>query len=152
MDQALTGPSREGRKELDNLLQFLRAGDSLVVTRINRLARSISDLQDIVRYLEDKKISLICTQQPIDTSNAAGKMFLNLLGVFAQFETELRRERQLEGIAKAKAEGIYKGRKQSYDHGRVKQLKANGLGVVEIMRQTGISKTHVYRILNKRCI
>lgn len=150
--EKVSGTSREGRKELDNLLQFLRAGDSLVVTRINRLDRSISDLQDIVRYLEDKKISLICTQQPIDTSNAAGKMFLNLLGVFAQFETELRRERQLEGIAKAKAEGVYKGRKQSYDHGRVKQLKANGLGVVEIMRQTGISKTHVYRILNKRCI
>ncbi|WP_148315291.1 recombinase family protein, partial [Acetobacter orleanensis] len=68
-------------------------------TRIDRLARSISDLQDIVRYLEDKKVSLICTQQPIDTSNAVGKMFLNLLGVFAQFETELRKERQLEGIA-----------------------------------------------------
>lgn len=146
--EKVSGTSREGRKELDNLLQFLRAGDSLVVTRIDRLARSIRDLQDIVRYLEDKKVSLICTQQPIDTSNAVGKMFLNLLGVFAQFETELRKERQLEGIAKAKAEGVYKGRKQSYDHGRVKQLKANGLGLAEIMRQTGISKTHIYRILN----
>lgn len=110
--EKVSGTSREGRKELDNLLQFLRAGDSLVVTRIDRLARSIRDLQDIVRYLEDKKVSLICTQQPIDTSNAVGKMFLNLLGVFAQFETELRKERQLEGIAKAKAEGVYKGRKQ----------------------------------------
>lgn len=137
--EKVSGTSREGRQELDTLLQFLRAGDSLVVTRIDRLARSISDLQDIVRYLEDKKVSLICTQQPIDTSNAVGKMFLNLLGVFAQFETELRRERQLEGV--------YKGRKQSYDHERVKQLKTQGLGVAEIMRQTGISKTHVYRIL-----
>lgn len=145
--EKVSGTSREGRQELDTLLQFLRAGDSLVVTRIDRLARSISDLQDIVRYLEDKKVSLICTQQPIDTSNAVGKMFLNLLGVFAQFETELRRERQLEGIAKAKVEGVYKGRKQSYDHEDVRQLKAKGLGISEIMRRTGISKTHIYRIL-----
>ncbi|WP_082823099.1 helix-turn-helix domain-containing protein [Acetobacter oryzifermentans] len=79
-------------------------------------------------------------------------MFLNLLGVFAQFETELRRERQLEGIAKAKAEGVYKGRKQSYDHDRVRDLKAQGLGVAEIMRQTGISKTHIYRILNENSV
>lgn len=145
--EKVSGTSREGRQELDTLLQFLRAGDSLLVTRIDRLARSISDLQDIVRYLEDKKISLICTQQPIDTSNAVGKMFLNLLGVFAQFETELRKERQLEGIAKAKAEGVYKGRKQSYDYEQISQLKANGLGVAEVMRQTGISKTHFYRIM-----
>ncbi|WP_238703953.1 recombinase family protein [Acetobacter pomorum] len=94
--------------------------------------------------MEDKKVSMICTQQPIDTSNAVGKMFLNLLGVFAQFETELRKERQLEGIAKAKAEGVYKGRKQSYNHENVRQLKAEGLGVAKIMRQTGISKTHIY--------
>lgn len=145
--EKVSGTSREGRKELDNLLQFLREGDSLIVTRIDRLARSISDLQDIVRYLEDKKVSLICTQQPIDTSNAVGKMFLNLLGVFAQFETELRKERQLEGIAKAKAEGVYKGRKQMIDHELVKALKAEGLGVSKIIRRTGVSKTHVYRIL-----
>lgn len=145
--EKVSGTSREGRNELDTLLQFLRAGDSLVITRIDRLARSIGDLQDIMKILESKKVSLICTEQPIDTSNAMGKAFLNMLGVFAQFETELRKERQMEGIAKAKAEGVYKGRKQSYDHERVKQLKAEGLGVSEIMRQTGVSKTHVYRIL-----
>lgn len=145
--EKVSGTSREGRNELDTLLQFLREGDSLVITRIDRLARSIGDLQDIMKILESKKVSLICTEQPIDTSNAMGKAFLNMLGVFAQFETELRKERQLEGIAKAKAEGVYKGRKQSYDHQRVKQLKAEGLGVAEIMRQTGVSKTHVYRIL-----
>ncbi|MCP1195606.1 recombinase family protein [Acetobacter senegalensis] len=145
--EKVSGTSREGRNELDTLLQFLRAGDSLVITRIDRLARSIGDLQDIMKILESKKVSLICTEQPIDTSNAMGKAFLNMLGVFAQFETELRKERQMEGIAKAKAEGIYKGRKQSYDHDRVKQLKSEGLGVSEIMRQTGVSKTHVYRIL-----
>ncbi|MCH4092156.1 recombinase family protein [Acetobacter sp.] len=144
--EKVSGSSRTGRNELDILLQFLRPGDSLVVTRIDRLARSISDLQDIMRTLEQKNVSLICTEQPIDTSNAIGKAFLNMLGVFAQFENELRRERQLEGIAKAK--GVYKGRKQMLDHDRVKVLKAQGRGVAEIMRQTGISKTHVYCILN----
>ncbi|BCI65871.1 integrase-like protein y4lS [Acetobacter aceti] len=147
--EKVSGSSRTGRNELDILLQFLRPGDSLVVTRIDRLARSISDLQDIMRTLEQKNVSLVCTEQPIDTSNAIGKAFLNMLGVFAQFENELRRERQLEGIAKAKAKGVYKGRKQMLDHDRVKALKAQGLGVAEIMRQTGISKTHVYRILNE---
>jgi DNA invertase Pin-like site-specific DNA recombinase len=74
-----------------------------MVTRIDRLARSIGDLQDIVRVVRAKSASLKATEQPIDTSTAAGKCFLDMLGVFAEFETNLRRERQLEGIAKAKA-------------------------------------------------
>ena len=85
-------------------------GDVLMVTRIDRLARSIGDLQDIVRTVRARGASLKATEQPIDTSTAAGKCFLDMLGVFAEFETNLRRERQLEGIAKAKAAGVYKGR------------------------------------------
>lgn len=85
---------------------FLREGDELVVTRIDRLARSIGDLQDIVRKLRAKGVALRATEQPIDTSTAAGKCFLDMLGVFAEFETNLRKERQLEGIAKAKAAGV----------------------------------------------
>ena len=81
-----------------------------MVTRVDRPARSIGDLQDIVRKLKAKGAVLKATEQPIDTSTAAGKCFLNMLGVFAEFETNLRRERQLEGIAKAKSEGRYKGR------------------------------------------
>jgi Resolvase, N terminal domain len=80
-----------------------------------RLARSIGDLQHIVCTLEAKGASLKATQRPIDTSTAAGKRFLDMLGVFAEFETNLRRERQLEGIAKAKATGVYKGRPASID-------------------------------------
>ena len=90
-------------------------GDVLVVTRIDRLARSIGDLQDIVRALKAKGATLRATEQPIDTSTAAGKCFLDMLGVFAEFETNLRRERQLEGIAKAKAAGVYKGRPAAID-------------------------------------
>jgi DNA invertase Pin-like site-specific DNA recombinase len=97
------------------VLDFLREGDVLMITRIDRLARSIGDLQDIVRAVRTRGASLKATEQPIDTSTAAGKCFLDMLGVFAEFETNLRRERQLEGIAKAKAAGVYKGRPASID-------------------------------------
>jgi hypothetical protein len=79
------------------------------------MARSIGDLQDIVRAVKAKGASLKATEQPIDTSTAAGKCFLDMLGVFAEFETNLRKERQMEGIAKAKAAGVYRGRPPSVD-------------------------------------
>ena len=110
-----SGATTEGREELRTVLDFLRTGDVLMVTRIDRLARSIGDLQDIVRQVKARGASLKGTEQPIDTGTAAGKCFLDMLGVFAEFETNLRRERQLEGIAKAKAAGVYKGRITSID-------------------------------------
>ena len=94
-----------------------------MVTRIDRLARSMKDLQDIVHELRGKGAALKATEQPIDTSSAAGKALLDMPGVFAEFETNLRRERQLEGIAKAKAEGVFKGRKPSIDVAKVKALR-----------------------------
>jgi DNA invertase Pin-like site-specific DNA recombinase len=103
-----SGTTTEGREALRTVLEFLHAGDVLMVTRIDRLARSIGDLQDIVRTVRARGAALKATEQPIDTSTAAGKCFLDMLGVFAEFETNLRRERQLEGIAKAKAAGVYK--------------------------------------------
>lgn len=145
--EKVSGTSRNGRAELETLLQFLRAGDTLMVTRIDRLARSIGDLQDIVRELRAKGVSLKATEQPIDTSTAAGKAFLDMLGVFAEFETNIRRERQLEGIAKAKAEGVYKGRKPSIDAEAVTALKAQGVGASEIAKRLGIGRASVYRIL-----
>lgn len=110
-----SGTTRAGRSELSLLLKFLHPGDTLMVTRIDRLARSIKDLQDIVHELRLKGAVLKATEQPIDTATAAGKAFLDMLGVFAEFETNLRRERQREGIAQAKAKGVYKGRKRSID-------------------------------------
>jgi DNA invertase Pin-like site-specific DNA recombinase len=80
-----------------------------VVTRIDRLARSLRDLQDIVHDLRQPGVDLKATEQPIHIGTAAGKCFLDMLGVFVEFETNLRRERQMEGIAKARAEGIYAG-------------------------------------------
>ncbi|MER0239676.1 recombinase family protein [Fulvimarina sp. MAC8] len=146
-EEKRTGTSRDGRAELATLMEFMRSGDTLMVTRVDRLARSIGDLQDIVRALRAKGVSLKATEQPIDTSTAAGKAFLDMLGVFAEFETNLRRERQMEGIAKAKAEGVYKGRKASIDPEKVRELQAQGMGGSEIARTLGIGRASVYRIL-----
>lgn len=146
-EEKVSGTSRAGRVELDTLMEFVRSGDTLVVTRIDRLARSIGDLQDIVRALKAKGVALKATEQPIDTSTAAGKAFLDMLGVFAEFETNLRRERQMEGIAKAKAEGVYKGRKPTLDGAEVKRLAAEGVGASEIARRLGCGRASVYRLL-----
>jgi DNA invertase Pin-like site-specific DNA recombinase len=142
-----SGTTTAGRDELRTVLEFLRAGDVLMVTRIDRLARSIGDLQDIVRTVRNKGAALKATEQPIDTSTAAGKCFLDMLGVFAEFETNLRRERQSEGIAKAKAAGVYKGRPASIDEAKVRALKAQGMRPTDIAKTLGIGRTSVYRAL-----
>ncbi len=87
------------------------------------------------------------TDQPIDTSTAAGKCFLDILGVFAEFETNLRKERQLEDIAKAKAAGVYSGRRASIDAARVREMRAKGLGPTAIAKVLGIGRASVYRML-----
>ena len=145
--EKVSGTSRQGRVELDTLMSFLRAGDTLVVTRIDRLARSLLDLKQIIQELDDKGVKFKATEQPIDTSSAAGVAFLDMLGVFAAFETNLRKERQSEGIAKAKANNVYKGRKPSIDAEQVKALKAEGLGASAIANQLGIGRASVYRLL-----
>src|ERR671910_741984 len=147
-EEKVSGTSTAGRAELATILDFIGKGDVLMVTRIDRLARSIGDLQDIVRTLKAKGAALKATEQPIHTSTAAGKAFLDMLGVFAEFETNLRRERQLEGIERAKAEGVYRGGKRRIDREAVWNLRKAGKGPTEISQALGISRMHVYRILN----
>jgi DNA invertase Pin-like site-specific DNA recombinase len=145
--EKMSGTSVQGRDELNNLLDFIREGDELVVCRVDRLARSVRDLQNIVHTLEEKGVVLRATEQPIDTSTSAGKCFLDMLSVFAEFETNLRKERQMEGIAKAKERGVYLGRKPSIDVEKVRELKESGLGATAIARELGIDRTSVYRVL-----
>lgn len=151
-EEKASGTTTAGRTELATILDFLRPGDVLVVTRIDRLARSIADLAGIVRAIEAKGAGLACTEQPVDTTTAAGKAFLGMLGVFAEFETNIRRERQLEGIAKAKAEGVYKGRKPTINPEEIHRLHrppaegGEGLGATEIAKRLGISRASVYRL------
>jgi DNA invertase Pin-like site-specific DNA recombinase len=143
-----SGNRRDGRTELQVLLDFVQRGDTLVVTRIDRLARSLKDLQDIVHDLKSRGVALRATEQPVDTGTAAGKAFLDMLGVFAEFETNLRRERQLEGIAQAKARGVYRGRKPSIDTAEIRRLRQqDGLGATAIARRLGIGRASVYRAL-----
>ena len=130
--------------------KFLRTGDTLVITRIDRLARSLKDLQDIVYELKAKGVSLRAIEQPVDTATAAGKAFFDMLGVFAEFETNLRRERQMEGIDAAKTRGVYKGRKPTINPEEVRRLHTvEGLSPTAIARKLSIARSSVYRFLPK---
>jgi DNA invertase Pin-like site-specific DNA recombinase len=148
-EEKRSGTSREGREELATLLAFLRPGDTLMVTRIDRLARSNQDFQNIYADLTVRGVKLKCTEQPImDTDGALGGLMVNILAAFAEFETRLRRERQLEGIAKAKEAGVYagKGRPRKIDRDEIARLKAEGVSPTEIARKLSINRTTVYRL------
>lgn len=144
-----TGTNLKDRQELNLLLEFMREGDVLVVTRIDRLARSVMDLQQIVQTLREKRIELRCIEQPVDTTTAAGKAFLDMLGVFAEFETSLRKERQMEGIAAAKAKGVYKGAQNRISRKRVAKLRDEGWSAREIAEQTGWAVRSIYQVLKE---
>ena len=140
-----SGARLEGRPELRTILDFIHPGETLVVTRIDRLARSLSDLQVIVARLKGKEAHLVATEQPVDTSTATGKAFFDMLGVFAEFETNLRRERQAEGIASAKARGVYRGRPPTIDGQAIRQRLTAGHSPTDIAREMGISRGTVYK-------
>ena len=146
-EEKVSGTSLKNRSELRSILDFIRKGDVLVVTRIDRLARSVADLSAVVEELKTKGATLKVIDQDIDTSSAAGNAFLQMLGVFAEFETNIRRERQMEGIVKAKAAGKYRGRKKSIDREVVQQLKQEGKGPAAIAKELGIARSSVYRLL-----
>ena len=148
-EEKVSGTSLKGRSELNTLLEFLRTGDELVVTRIDRLARSMRDLQNIVHDLTEKGVHLSATEQSVNTSATEGKCFLNMLEVFAEFETRLRHERQMEGIKLAKEKGVYKGGKSRIDVERIKTLKKEGLGASAIAKKMGIHRDSVYRLLKE---
>src|SRR5262245_48419688 len=135
------------REQLEAALDFVREGDSFIVTKLDRLARSVPHLCEIGAKLETKGVSLKVLDQAIDRSTPTGRLMFNLLGSIAQFERELTRERMLVGIAKAKAEGKYKGRAATAraKADRVRELRSGGVRPAEIAGQVGISRTSVYR-------
>jgi DNA invertase Pin-like site-specific DNA recombinase len=139
------------RAELAIALRSLRAGDVLVVTKLDRLARSMRDLLDIVARIEAKGASLRILAMGLDTSTATGRLTLNVLGSVAQHEREIMRERQLEGIAKAKAAGKFKGRPRSPANVAEKVRELHGLGKSfgEIATELKISKSHAHKIVTQ---
>ena len=138
---------QQGRAQLAAALDYVREGDTFVVTRLDRLARSMSDLRDIVDRLMAKGVEFRAIQQgAIDTSTSGGRLMLNMLAAVAEFETDLRRERQMEGIAKAKVAGVYQGRPRSIDADEISKLRQAGLGATAIAKQLGVGRASVYRL------
>jgi DNA invertase Pin-like site-specific DNA recombinase len=140
-----------GRPELKRCLEYLRDGDTLLVTKIDRLARSTSDLYRIITQLGEKGVAFKVTDDPsIDTASRTGKLVMGILALIAEFENDIRRERQMDGIAKAKQRGTRFGPKPQLTAEVVKEirkLRVDGTTVPEIMRQTRLSKSSVYRAL-----
>ena len=142
--------STNGRTALADCLTYLREGDQLLITRLDRLARSVLDLTKIAHDLQQRKIDLVVLDQSIDTSTPTGKLMFNMLGAIAEFETELRKERQTDGIAKALGNGVKFGAKSKLTEQQLvemKQDKVAGMMVKELMRKYGLSKASVYRLL-----
>ena len=133
-------------------MEFLRGGDTLLVTKIDRLARSTSDLYRIVTELAEKGISFKVLYDPsIDTTSRTGKLVMGILALIAEFENDIRRERQTDGIAKAMERGVKFGRKRELTEERAAEIKAlreAGETVPAIIKRTGFSKASVYRALN----
>ena len=148
-EEKRTGTKRNDREQLELALKVLTKGDTLVVTRLDRLGRSMRDLANLVHEIEDTGANLRVIEQSVDTGTSAGRAFFGMLAVFAQFETDVRRERQAEGIAKAKKAGVYTGGKVRIDRRRVKELSADGRGPTAIARELGVSRMSVYRILRE---
>lgn len=147
-EEKRSGGSQDGREQLALALDYVRDGDTLVVTRLDRLARSITDLRQIIDRLTAKQVAFRALQQgDVDTSTSNGRLMLNLLGAFAEFETDLRRERQKEGIDRAKAKGVYRGRKPSVPVEAIKALKAEGVAPTEIAKRLKVGRASVYRAL-----
>lgn len=136
------------REALRAAVGYARDGDILVVTKLDRLARSVRNLGEIVEELEGKGVGLKVLDLGLDTTNATGKLMLNVLGAVAQFEREMMLERQREGIAKAKAEGKYRGRKPTARlmTSEIKEMLSKGMGKRDVANKLGISERSVYRL------
>ena len=145
-EERASGTNRHQRPALAAALEFAREGDSFVVTRLDRLARSMIDLGQIADTLEKKNVDLIVTEQSIDTSSATGRLMFHMIGAFAEFETELRKERQMEGIKKAKAEGKFKGRQPTIKVSVVNEALARLKSPALVSKELGISRASVYRL------
>lgn len=145
-----SGTTTDDRQELEHALRFARKGDVLVVTRMDRLARSVSDLRKLIDDLTARGVGFrVVDQAAVDTTTPNGRLMLNMLAAFAEFETDLRKDRQREGIDKAKARGVYQGRPASLPRDQVRALRAEGMGATDIAKRLGMGRASVYRLLNE---
>lgn len=145
-EETASATSRDARPVLELILKTLRQGDKLVVWKLDRLARNTLDLLQIKNEIAEKGAGLVVLDLDIDTSTASGECFLQMLAVFAEFETNLRKERQLAGIAKAKAQGKYRGRPSTLDKDAIRKMLEDGQSHAQIARNVGCSTKSVQRV------
>ena len=138
------------RQQLRECLDYVREGDVFIVTRLDRLARSTLHLCQIAELLQKKGVTLVVRDQHIDTDTSAGRLLFNMLGAIGQFETEIRAERQSEGILKARERGVRFGRKRTINAEQIQEIKdkrAQGILIKDLMKEYGLSKPSIYRYL-----
>lgn len=151
-EEKVSGASKE-RKALNDMIDWVREGDKVLVWSIDRLARDLRDLQDIIAKLIDKGVSISFISEGLtfsaDKNDAFAKLQLQMMGAFSEFERSIIRKRQAEGIAKAKVRGVYKGRKATIDAREIMSLKEQGLGASAIAKHLGIGRASVYRVIQQ---
>ena len=151
-EEKLSGASAKARPALQAMMDYAREGDTVRVHSIDRLARDLRDLQNIISTLNDKGVTVVFTSENLtfsaDGADAFAKLQLQMMGAFAEFERNIIKRRQAEGIAKAKARGAFKGGKKRIDRAKVQQLRDEGLSTYKIADAMGISRMSVHRILN----
>ena len=150
-----SGRTTDKREQLALCLDYVRDGDTLVITKLDRLARSTRDLLNILNSLEKKQVKLHVIDQQIDTSTPAGMLLVTMLGAIAAFENDLRKERQTDGIALAKRKGVQFGRKKALSDSQVEELRqsrADGKKIADLMAHYDLSKATVYRALGSETV
>lgn len=146
--EKISGASRDGREELQTVIEFLRTDDELMVTRLDRLGRDTRDVLNIIHDCEQRGAFVTILDPHVSTRGEMGHMVLTVLGMVAQMERRFIKERQREGIKQAKANGIYKGGKRRIDRGKVLQMHNDGISPTKIADSIGCSRMQVYRILS----
>ena len=150
-EEKLSGASASDRPALQEMIEWVREGDEVIVHSIDRLARNLADLQNIIKTLNDKGVTVRFVTEGLsfshDVKDAMSRLQLQMMGAFAEFERSLIKSRQLEGIAKAKAKGVYKGRVKTVDDDKIVSMHKQGVGVSDIAKMLTISRMSVYRAL-----
>lgn len=147
--EKVSGGSRDGRVELETVIQFLRPGDELVVVRLDRLGRDTRDVLNLIHECEQRQAFVTVLDPHVSTRGEMGHIVLTVLGMVAQMERRFIKERQREGIQQAKAQGRYQGGKRRLDRALIRQLRIEGVGPSDIARQLGCSRMQVYRVLGE---
>tara|TARA_R110002110_G_scaffold285565_1_gene499850 strand:- start:6 stop:551 length:546 start_codon:yes stop_codon:yes gene_type:complete len=147
--EKVSGASRDGRTELQTVLDFIVAGDTLVACRLDRLGRSTRDVLNIVHELDQKGAFLRVLDRNIDTSKPEGKLILTVLSMVSEMELTHIKERQRLGIEAAKAKGKYKGRSTAIDTDRLLELRSQGIGATAIAKELGCTRSAVYKALER---